>query len=571
MLKGYGVSRGLIMGKALVYENKPLLLSGETISPNQVEAEKQKFTDAVQASSDQIQHILDNLDPNKTDPTVIELMNVHIELTQDPMLTSQVIENIESSMHTASDALILTVDQLVGMFEAMDDEYLAGRAADIKDIGMRIGCNLLGITRSDLSALDCDYLIVAEDVTPSETVTMDQEHVLGFITQKGSKTSHTAILANILEIPAAVNIDISSIRTGDTLILDGEAGEVYVNPDAATIEKYEMKRQAFLQNKERLATLHDLPAATKDGHRVELALNIQEPAETAKIDDYGADGVGLFRTEFLYMNRSQWPDEETQFLAYKETAELSKGKPVIIRTLDIGGDKELSYLEIEKEDNPFLGYRAIRLCLGNPELFKVQLRAILRASAFGNLQIMFPMISAKRELLEAKKLLEICKQELQNQNIAFDDGIKVGIMVEIPTVAAAAECFANDVDFFSIGTNDLCQYSLAVDRMNPKIADLYNHFDPGVLRLIKNTIEAGHQAGVPTGMCGEMASDPNAAILLAGMGLDEFSVSPSAVPYIKDVIRRISLADARQVVQDVLKMDSAQDIQEFLTEKTKAL
>ena len=434
-------------------------------------------------------------------------------------------------------------------------------------MGNRVAYCLLGVKKLDLSVLPENTIIFADDLTPSETITMDKDHVLGFVTRRGSKTSHTAILANIIEIPAIVGAEIDKVQNGDQVIIDGSVGAFIVNPTQSELKIYAERRQKFYENVARLKQLRDLPAVTSDGKHAEIFINISEPKEAAKLEEVGATGVGLFRTEFLYMNAPSQPGEEDQFNAYKEAAIRAKGKPVIIRTLDVGGDKKLPYLAIPEEDNPFLGYRAIRFCLDNPELFKTQLRAILRASAFGNLRIMFPMICAESEIQRAKQLLEECKWDLDKENVAYDKDIKVGIMVEIPSVAAAAEVYARDVDFFSIGTNDLCQYTLAVDRMNQKIAPLYTPFNPGVLRLIRSTIEGGHKAGIPVGMCGEMASDPTAAPLLIAMGLDEFSVSPSSVPYVKDLLRSISFEKARQLLEHVMQMSSSVAIKKYMEEQ----
>ena len=566
MYHGIGVSKGIEIGKALIYENKPISQTGKMINLADVPGEKAKVDKAIAQAVEQMQELLSHIDRSK-DETAADLLEIHIELAEDPTFIKKIYHYIEISLNEALDAVLRTTDEMVTMFNEMDDEYYRARAADIRDVGNRVAYCLLGVKKLDLSVLPENTIIFADDLTPSETITMDKDHVLGFVTRRGSKTSHTAILANIIEIPAIVGAEIDKVQNGDQVIIDGSVGAFIVNPTQSELKIYAERRQKFYENVARLKQLRDLPAVTSDGKHAEIFINISEPKEAAKLEEVGATGVGLFRTEFLYMNAPSQPGEEDQFNAYKEAAIRAKGQPVIIRTLDVGGDKKLPYLAIPEEDNPFLGYRAIRFCLDNPELFKTQLRAILRASAFGNLRIMFPMICAESEIQRAKQLLEECKRDLDKENVAYDKDIKVGIMVEIPSVAAAAEVYARDVDFFSIGTNDLCQYTLAVDRMNQKIAPLYTPFNPGVLRLIRSTIEGGHKAGIPVGMCGEMASDPTAAPLLIAMGLDEFSVSPSSVPYVKDLLRSISFEKARQLLEHVMQMSSSVAIKKYMEEQ----
>lgn len=565
MKTGIGVSRGIEIGRALVYQAGHIAKEGRIITTLDVDNEKGKVDKAIKAAVAEMQVILDATD-RKTDATAADLLEIHMELAEDPMFRKKINHYIEISLNTAPDAVLRTVDEMVELFHAMEDEYYAARAADIQDVGNRIAGILLGIKRADLSRLEEDVIIFANDLTPSETITMDKSHVLGFVTRMGSKTSHTAILAKIMEIPAIVGADYEGINNGDMVIIDGGEGVFISSPSERQISEYTQKREKFKENVARLKTLKDLPAETPDGHHVDLLINMGEPKGAGKIEEVGAKGVGLFRTEFLYMDSPSAPDEEAQFAAYREAAMRANGHPVIIRTLDIGGDKKLPYLNMPEEENPFLGYRAVRFCLDNPELFKTQLRAILRASAFGDLQIMFPMICSRSELIRAKQLLNECKEELSAEGIDYDQNMKVGMMVEIPSVAAAADVFAKEVDFFSVGTNDLCQYTLAVDRMNQKIANLYNPFNPGVLRLLRNTITEAHKAGIPVGMCGEMASDPVAAVLLLGMGLDEYSVSPSSVPYVKDIIRKTTKSRATELYEHVMTLGSAVEIKKYLEE-----
>lgn len=569
MNNGIGVSPGIEFGKALVYEVKTVQPSNRMITIDQAPAEKEKVDKAVAQAVAQMEEQLQLIDRQK-DATAADLMEIHMELCQDPIFIKKIYHYIEISLNPAPDAVLRTIDEMVAMFSAMEDEYYAARAVDIRDVGMRIAYCLLGIKKVDLSVLPENVIIFSDDLTPSETITMDKKCVLGFVTRQGSKTSHTAILAKALEIPAIVGADISGIHDGDEVIIDGSVGLFLVNPSQKDREIYKERQEKFWENAARLKQLRDLPAVTPDGKEAKLYINISEPKQAALIPEAGATGVGLFRTEFMYMNTAELPNEETQFQSYKEAAIRAKGLPVIIRTLDIGGDKKISYMNIPEEENPFLGFRAIRYCLDNPEIFKTQLRAILRGSAFGCLQIMFPMVCCMSELKRAKQLLEECKKELDAEQIKYDDNIQVGIMVEIPSIAAAADVYAKEVDFFSIGTNDLCQYTLAVDRMNQKIAPLYQPFNPGVLRLIRNTIVEGHKAGIEVGMCGEMASDPTAAALLLGLGLDEFSVSASSVSYVKDMIRSIPYQKAKDLADVVMQMDSGIAIKNYLEEHVYA-
>lgn len=556
-----GVSRGIAIGKALVYDNRGVELTNRLIAAEDVEAEKQRIQRAVADTLGDLQRIIDV--QGADDEVIRDLIEVQIEVAEDPALLDKADQYVEVALNEAGDALLRATEDVAQQFEQLDSEYLRARAADIRDVGTRLAAHALGVTVANLSQLDEPVVVFARDITPSETATMDRTKVLGFVTEMGSETSHTAIVARMLEIPAIIGIGSDQVRTGQLVAIDGSTGEVVIEPDATRLAEFESRRARFLADRERLAELKDLPAVSLDGVEVQLAVNIADAPEALRAAEVGAHGVGLFRSEFVYMNLDAPPSEETQFAVYKAAVEQSNG-PVIIRTLDAGGDKEVPYLGIEQEDNPFLGYRAIRVCLDHPEMFKDQLRAILRASAFGDVKLMFPMIGSLSQLKRSTALVEECKAELRERGQAFDDGIDVGIMVEIPAVAAAAEVFAPHVDFFSIGTNDLCQYSLAVDRMNPRIADLYSHFDPGVLRLIRHTIEAAKDAGIMVGMCGEMAGSVAAAPLLLAFGLDEFSMSPANVPYVKDRIRNLTRDKATQIADTVMAMDSAVEIKEYL-------
>jgi phosphotransferase system enzyme I (PtsI) len=440
----------------------------------------------------------------------------------------------------------------------------------VQDIGNRILKNLNG-QNSGTNKFEPGTIIIAEDLSPSDTITMDVSMVIGFATQMGSKTSHAAIIAKAKGIPAVVacGVDLISIKNNDVIILDGLKGEVYINPGQELIKEYTIKRDAFKQHANSLKALRDVPAITTDGVQVTLSANISGAEDLEGVFDNGGEGVGLLRTELLFMNRNTFPTEDEQFEFYRKAALQSKGKPVIVRTIDIGGDKNLSYLNLPPELNPFLGYRAIRICLDRKDLFITQLKAILRASVFGDLKIMFPMISNIQEIRSAKSILAEAKEELSQNNISFNVAIKTGIMIEIPSAAITADLLAKEVDFFSIGTNDLCQYTLAVDRMNEKISHLYDPFNPGVLRLISFVIEQGQKHNIHVGMCGEMASDPLATLLLLGMGLREFSMSAAAIPAIKSIIINSSKLKAKQVYKNVMEMDSPEDILSYLKGITK--
>jgi len=498
----------------------------------------------------------------------LAVLETHIELLTDPQIRKDVIEKIETEKKNANDALIEVIGNFVQVFENMDDEYMRARAIDIKDIGNRILDHLKEEGETSALIFDPDTIIIAEDISPSDTITMDISRVIGFATQAGSKTSHTAIIARSKGIPAVAGCGdaLGTIVSADVIILDGFDGLVYVNPDQEIMDAYLIKRADFWQRSSELLALKDTPAITSDGEKITLSANISGADTMTEVFDKGGEGVGLFRTELLFMGRDSFPTEDEQFEFYKSAALQAKGKPVIVRTIDIGGDKHLPYFNLPAELNPFLGYRAIRICLDRKDLFITQLKAILRASIFGDLKIMFPMISGLRELKQAKNILAEAKDELLKDCIAFNVDIKVGIMIEIPSAAITADILAKEVDFFSIGTNDLCQYTLAVDRMNQKIAHLYDPFNPGVLRLIQNVIEQGHKNNIHVGMCGEMASDPLATLLLLGMGLNDFSMSAAAIPSIKNIIINNSMVKAKEIQHKVMAMDSSEAIIAYLKE-----
>ena len=492
----------------------------------------------------------------------------------DPSFYPEIRKRIEQKSYSAEKAVQEVVDHFSALFAGMNDPYLKERSADLQDLGKRLLLNLSNNDRGiELSDIDEEVILAAEDLTPSDTVQLNKKFIQAFLTRIGGKTSHTAILARNFEIPAIVGVgeEFDKIENGDTLIIDGNTGVCILNPDQEIINEYQNKIKKEIEETELLNEFKKKSAITKDGYRIEIAANIGNPNEVNNALEKGAEGIGLYRTEFLFMNNSRMPTEEEQYEAYRTVVEAMKDKPVIIRTLDIGGDKELAYLPFSKELNPFLGYRAIRLTLDNEEIFITQLRAILRASACGKLKIMFPMVSNLDEWRSAKAITEKAKQQLKNDGIPYDEKIELGIMVEIPSAALLAEQFAQEVDFFSIGTNDLVQYTLAVDRMNEKVAYLYDYFHPAVLQLIKKTIDASHKAGKWTGMCGGMAGDPLAAPLLLGLGLDEWSMDAGSLSRVKQVITKLNYNSCKDLSIELIQLGTAEEIKARLLELNRKI
>jgi phosphotransferase system enzyme I (PtsI) len=566
MYQGIAASPGIEIGKAFVLKEIEIKIDTANIAEDKIVGEIKRLEEGIAKSREQLIKIREKAE-RELGKDKAQIFDAHIMVLDDPMFMDEIREKIKSERITAENAISQVAKKYVDMFNSMEDEYLKERAADIKDVSERLIKNVLGIPIQSLADLAEEVIVIARDLTPSDTAQMDKEKVKAFATDMGGRTSHTAIMARSLEIPAVVGLGSISneVSEGDTVIVDGNKGIVLVNPSEDTLRQYTELKLEYQRYKEELKKLKDLPAETKDGkRRVELAANIGTPKDVKGALEHGAEGIGLYRTEFLYMDRETLPDEEEQFRAYKEVAEAMYPRPVIIRTLDIGGDKKLPFLEMPEELNPFLGWRAIRMCLDNPELFKVQLRAILRASHYGKIKIMYPMISSVTELRRANAILKEAKDELRREGIPFDENLEVGIMVEIPSAAVTTDILAKEVDFFSIGTNDLIQYTLAVDRMNEKIANLYEPFHPAVLRLIKNVIDASHRAGKWTGMCGEMAGDPLAAPILLGMGLDEFSMSATSISQVKKVIRSLTYDQAREIANKALEMESPAEIKEML-------
>ena len=564
-MKGIGVSPGISIGRAFVIKRNQAVITGVFLNNDaEIAAEIERFDKAVNLAMAEIEVIKANNRLMLTDDD-IAILETQIEFSGDPQIREDVIQKINEDKKNANDALIKVIGNLVELFQNMDDEYMQARSADIQDIGGRILKHLNGTDKIALK-FEPDTIIIAEDIAPSDTITMDIKLIAGFATQMGSKTSHAAIIAKSKGIPAVVGCgeSLQGINDGDVIILDGINGVVYANADQALIDEYKAKRDVFIGQTQMFKTLKDKPAIMTDGIGIKLTANISWADDWDDVFANGGEGVGLLRTEMLFMNRNSFPTEDEQYEFYKNIALRSKNKPVIVRTIDIGGDKQLSYFDLPIEQNPFLGYRAIRICLDRKDIFITQLKAILRASVFGNLKIMFPMISNVEEVREAKNILNEAKTELLKDGISFNTDIEIGIMIEIPSAAVTADILAKEVDFFSIGTNDLCQYTLAVDRMNDKITHLYDPFNPGVLRLINNVIEQGHKYHIHVGMCGEMAADPLAILLLMGMGLKEFSMSTAAIPVVKSIIINNSLSSAQKVCKKVMEMDSSQNIKTYL-------
>lgn len=564
--KGIAASPGIAIAQAVVVKQEHYVPVASTIEDAQ--AEWQRLEQALQAAKHDIERIY-QLTHDRLGADHAEIFEGHLMMLEDPELIESVALAIKDEMLNAEFALHRTAQQFIQMLLELDDEMLRGRASDIQDIAGRILSHLRGVKHIDLSALDEDCIIIAHDLAPSDTAQLKLELVRGFITEAGSRTSHSAIMARSLELPAVVGVGqaILDVNNGAMLIIDGNKGEVHVHPSEQLLAHYEAEKLAYDAKQANLRKLVHEPSISTDGHRVELAANIGKLEDIERALQNGAEGIGLFRTEFLYMSRNTLPTEEEQFNSYKYALEKMNGKPVVIRTLDIGGDKDLPYLQLPKEDNPFLGKRALRFCLANPELFRTQLRALLRASVHGNLKIMFPMVAVLEELFEAKLLLAEERQRLLEEGIAVSDHIEVGIMVEVPSVAVSADLFAQHVDFFSIGTNDLIQYTMAADRMNKSLSYLYQPLHPAILRMVKMVIDAARQHGKWVGMCGEMAGDQNAVPLLLGLGLHEFSMSSSSILAARELITSLDQSQWSELAEQALQFTHSAAITQFVQQQ----
>ncbi|MBY7995182.1 phosphoenolpyruvate-protein phosphotransferase PtsI [Vibrio fluvialis] len=562
MISGILASPGIAIGKALLLQEDEIVLNTNTISDAQVDAEVQRFYDARNKSAAQLEVIkqkaLETFGEEKE-----AIFEGHIMLLEDEELEEEILALIKDEKLTADNAIHTVIEEQAMALESLDDEYLKERATDIRDIGSRFVKNALGINIVSLSDINEEVILVAYDLTPSETAQINLNYVLGFVCDIGGRTSHTSIMARSLELPAIVGTNniTAQVKNGDMLILDAMNNKIIVNPTNAELEEAKAVKAAFLAEKEELAKLKDLHAETLDGHRVEVCGNIGTVKDCDGITRNGGEGVGLYRTEFLFMDRDALPTEEEQYQAYKEVAEAMEDQAVIIRTMDIGGDKDLPYMDLPKEMNPFLGWRAVRISLDRREILRDQLRGILRASAHGKLRIMFPMIISVEEIRALKAAIEEYKAELRAEGLAFDESIEIGVMVETPAAAAIAHHLAKEVSFFSIGTNDLTQYTLAVDRGNEMISHLYNPLSPAVLTVIKQVIDASHAEGKWTGMCGELAGDERATLLLLGMGLDEFSMSGISIPKVKKVIRNSNFAEVKAMAEEALSLPTAAEIE----------
>ncbi|MFE8703545.1 phosphoenolpyruvate--protein phosphotransferase [Cytobacillus sp. FJAT-54145] len=559
LLNGIAASSGIAIAKAFRLVEPNLSFEKKTVSD--VGAEVDRFQAAINKSKSELEAIRDKAKVELGEDKAA-IFEAHLLVLSDPELLNPIEDNIKSSSVNAEFALKETADMFITMFESMDNEYMKERAADIRDVTKRVLSHLLGVQLANPSMISEEVVVIAEDLTPSDTAQLNRQFVKGFTTDIGGRTSHSAIMARSMEIPAVVGTKSATkdINTGDLVIVDGLKGEVHINPTEDIVERYRNENAAYEAQKAEWAKLVNEESFTADNHHVELAANIGTPQDLEGVINNGGEGVGLYRTEFLYMGRDQLPTEEEQFESYKAVLEGMKGKPVVVRTLDIGGDKELPYLNLPKEMNPFLGFRAIRLCLEEQGMFRTQLRALLRASTFGNLKIMFPMIATIDEFRQAKATLEEEKQKLLQEGVAVSDDIEIGIMVEIPSTAVIADLFAKEVDFFSIGTNDLIQYTMAADRMNERVSYLYQPYNPAILRLVKMVIDAAHKEGKWAGMCGEMAGDETAIPLLIGLGLDEFSMSATSILKARSQIRQLNKADMEKLAAEVLQMRTTEEV-----------
>lgn len=564
-LYGIAASEGIAIAKTYRLESPSLQFDKKTIADPQQEVER--LNSALAASTQELELIRDQAE-KQIGPKEAAIFGAHLMVLSDPELIGPITEKIQTDRVNAESALQEVSDMFMEMFAAMDNEYMQERAADIKDVRNRVLAHLLGVKFPNPGLIDEKVILLAEDLTPSDTVQFNPEFIQGFITEIGGRTSHSAILARTLEIPAVVGVKklMETLEDGMMLIIDGIEGKIIADPTAEEIETYNKRKEEFAAQKRELASLKDAATISADGVQVELAANIGSPKDVDSLLENGAEAIGLFRTEFLYMGRDSFPTEEQQFEIYAEVLKRMGDKPTVVRTLDIGGDKELSYLDLPKELNPFLGLRAIRLCLEMPDLFRTQLRALIRSSVHGNLKIMFPMIATLEEFRQAKQMFVEEQQKLDAENIPFNENIEVGIMVEIPSTAVLADVFAKEVDFFSIGTNDLIQYTLAADRMNENVAHLYQPFNPAILRMVKMVIDAAHKEGKWAGMCGEMAGEQLAVPILLGLGLDEFSMSASSILKTRSMIGTLSKAEMETHTERILSLATAQEVRQYVAE-----
>ncbi|EAD8074271.1 phosphoenolpyruvate--protein phosphotransferase, partial [Listeria monocytogenes] len=565
--KGIAASDGIAIAKAYLLVEPDL--SYEKTEVTDVESEVKRFESALEVSRTELSMIREKAAKDLGEDKA-QIFDAHLLVLNDPELTGPIEESIKNSKTNAETALQETTDMFIGMFESMDNEYMRERAADIKDVRKRVLSHLLGVTIPNPALIDEEVVVVAADLTPSDTAQLNRNFVKGFVTDIGGRTSHSAIMARSLEIPAVVGTKevTASVAKNDIVIIDGLEGNVIIHPTEEQIAHYEKIKSDFALQQAEWDKLKNEKTVSKDGVHVELAANIGTPNDLEGVISNGGEAVGLYRTEFLYMGRDNFPTEEEQFEAYKAVVSGMDGKSVVVRTLDIGGDKTLPYLELPEEMNPFLGFRAIRLCFANEELFRTQLRALLRASVYGNLKIMFPMIATVNEFRQARDILLDEKAKLKAAGTEVSDSIELGIMIEIPAAAVLADQFAKEVDFFSIGTNDLIQYTMAADRMNERVSYLYQPYNPSILRLVKMVIDASHKEGKWTGMCGEMAGDQTAVPLLLGLGLDEFSMSASSILKSRSLIKRLDQSEMVKLAEEALNKSTAEEVVELVEKYT---
>ncbi len=564
--RGIAAAPGVAMGKVFKFDTEDFSIPRKPIQESDIGAEVLRLEESLIQTRKQIQEIQRKLadDLGKEHAAIF---NAHLLVLEDQSIREEIINGLKQQLLNVEFIFDEVFQRHLKAFSRTNDEYLRERTADIEDVRKRILSNLLGKATDALTQLDEPVVVVARDLSPSETAQMSKEHVIAFVTEVGGRTSHTAIMAKSLEIPAVVGLvgARTRVESGQYIIVDGTHGEVVIEPDPPTIQHYELAQRKNKELTGRLQHLKDLPAETLDNHHVELMANIELPEEMPAVLAHGAQGIGLFRTEFLYLNRSDFPTEEEQFEAYKTVAEQMHGKPVVVRTMDLGGDKFISPVGLPSEMNPFMGWRAIRFSLARPHIFRIQLRAILRASVFGNLKIMYPLVSGVEEVRRANEILAEVKEELKREGVPFAEKFEVGAMIEVPSAAITCDLIAQEVDFFSIGTNDLIQYALAVDRVNEKIAYLYEPTHPAILRLIHQVVTVAHENNLWVGMCGEMAGEPEMTLLLLGMGLDELSTSPVQLPLVKRLVRSIKMEEAKKVVDEAMKLHTAKEVEAFLT------
>ncbi len=573
MFKGIGVSRGIALGRVCLVDRSSICAVKYKLEKSKIDDEVRRFLDALEDSKSQIREIRNRVSKDVGSKHVY-ILDTYIMILEDEMLINETVSGIKGECVNAEWALKVSLDRFAGLFDGVEDEYLRGRKVDIQQVGNQIMRNLTGYPQESLSEMDESVVIVTHDIAPSDTIQMTSKKVLGFVTDMGGKTSHTGIMASALGIPAVVGLkDITTkVKTGDSIAVDGEDGTVVINPTEKDLQYFSKKEQRNKYHEKKLGEIKDLPAETKDGYQVKLMANIEYSNEISSVLNYGAEGIGLYRTEYLYLNRRDLPSEEDHFLDYKKIAEGVYPKSVVIRTLDIGGDKLDFHLNPIQEANPALGLRGIRYCLTHVDIFKTQLKGILRASHYGDLKIMYPMISGIEEIRQANQILKKVQDELRREGIPFNEDIEIGVLIETPSAVMVASLLAKEVNFFSIGTNDLIQYALAIDRINERVAYLYQPLHPSILRMIKRVVSAAHKEGIRVGICGEMGGDPLNILILLGLGeIRELSMNPRSIPEIKRMIRLITLEDVRMIADTTMSLTSVNEINEFARKELERL